>query len=140
MSGFEPPAPPPKLATSLAGIQGHYLLIPKPIPSTEVCPSILVLQAKQCVLGFCVISLLNLYFFCVRLQPQPPQSGFDIVLYFDISSDEVFKRSSCTDGMYLTISVKYDAPSVTWSMASSKNQVVSYNQYFHLKPCFSSVK
>ena len=115
MSGFEPPAPPPKLATSLAGIQGHYLLIPKPIPSTEVCASILVLQAKQCVLlyaGLCVISLLGLHcFFCVQLQPQPPQSGFDIVLYFDVSSDEVFKRSSCADGMYLTISVEY-APSV----------------------------
>ena len=36
LSGFEPPAPPPKLATMLAGVQGHYLLIPKPIPSTEV--------------------------------------------------------------------------------------------------------
>ena len=36
LSGFEPPAPPPKLATMLAGVQGHYLLIPKPIPSTLV--------------------------------------------------------------------------------------------------------
>lgn len=65
LSGFEPPAPPPKLATMLAGVQGHYLLIPKPIPSTE---------------------------------PNPPQSGFDVVLYFDVTSDEVFKRTSNDDG------------------------------------------
>ena len=38
-------------------------------------------------------------------QPQPPQSGFDVVLFFEVSSDEVFKRSSSADGMCVNVTL-----------------------------------
>ena len=41
----------------------------------------------------------NMCLLLFHIQPQPPQSGFDIALFFDVSSDEVFKRSSSADGM-----------------------------------------